>query len=171
MFPTVRWIAPFAIAVMSFVVSARTAAAQAHDHAHMTAGPGWQYMYDGVAWAVFNDQSGPRGGTEFVVPNWWMLMANRRTTHGTVTLSWMSSLDPATVGSEGYRELFQAGEVFRGQPIVDHQHPHDFFMQAAASWQIELAASTRLTLTGAPSAARRSGQSRTCIGPRRSTTR
>jgi hypothetical protein len=150
MFPTVRWIAPFAIAVTSIVASERTAAAQQHDHAHMTASQGWQFMSDGVVWAVFNDQSGPRGGTEFVVPNWWMLMANRRTTHGTVTLSWMSSLDPATVGSEGYRELFQAGEVFRGQPIVDHQHPHDFFMQAAASWQIELAASTRLTLTGAP---------------------
>jgi hypothetical protein len=145
-------VATLAIALISLVVSERRAAAQQHDHAHMNmaANQGWQFMYDGVVWAVFNDQSGPRGGTEFVAPNWWMLMANRHTTHGTFTLSWMSSLDPATVGGAGSRELFQAGEVFQGQPIVDHQHPHDFFMQAAASWQIALTASTHLTLTGAP---------------------
>ena len=47
----------------------------------------------------------------------------------------MLSLDAATVGSDGYRELFQVGEVFNGQPIIDRQHPHDFFMQTAASWR------------------------------------
>ena len=82
-----RQIAWLAIAVVSLVVSERRAAAQQHDHAHMNmaASQGWQFMYDGVVWAVFNDQSGPRGGTEFVAPNWWMLMASRKTSHGTVT--------------------------------------------------------------------------------------
>jgi len=110
---------------------------------------GWQLMQDGVVWAMFNDQSGPRGGREFVAPDWWMLMATRTTARGVVTLSGMASLDPAAVGDEGYRELFQAGETFEGRPIVDRQHPHDFFMQLSASWRAALS-STHLTLTGAP---------------------
>ena len=31
----------------------------------------------------------------------------------------------------GYREIFQAGEALNGAPLVDRQHPHDFFMQLA----------------------------------------
>jgi hypothetical protein len=145
-FPTI------AIACVFSFMCATLAAAQEHDHAHMpmTGSQGWQLMQDGVVWAMFNDQSGPRGGEEFVAPNWWMLMAMRNTSRGVVTLSGMASLDPATVGGRGYRELFQAGETFEGQPIVDRQHPHDFFMQLSASWRIQLTRLTHLTLTGAP---------------------
>jgi hypothetical protein len=152
MCPNSRRFAMLAIAVASVVVSQRNAAAQPHDHAHMhvNAGEGWQLMQDGVVWAMFNDQSGARGGEEFVAPNWWMLMATRNTTHGAVTLTGMVSLDPATVGSDGYRELFQAGEVFEGRPLVDRQHPHDLFMQLTASWQVGLSPSSHLTLTGGP---------------------
>ena len=67
-----------------------------------------------------------------------------------LTLTGMYSLDPALVGADGYHELFQAGEVFEGRPLVDRQHPHDLFMQLAASWRFELSSSTSLTLTGAP---------------------
>src|SRR6185369_17061605 len=146
-----RRLAPIAIACVFCVTGATRAAAQ-HDHAHMNAGgnQGWQLMQDGVVWTMFNDQSGPRGGEDFIAPNWWMLMATRNTSRGAVLLSGMLSLDPATVGADGYRELFQAGEVFEGRPIVDRQHPHDFFMQLAASWRLALSASTHLTLTGAP---------------------
>jgi hypothetical protein len=150
MHPKFRRVAPFAIAVLSVVVSARTAAAQQHDHAHMTSDAGWQVMQDGVVFAMFNDQSGPRGGTEFVAPDWWMLMASRKFTDGTLTLTGMYSLDPALVGADGYRELFQAGEVFEGRPLVDRQHPHDLFMQMSASWRFSLPSSTYLTFTGAP---------------------
>ena len=69
-------------------------------------------MQDGVVHLEFNDQGSPRGGREFVAPNWWMLMAQRTTSRGTIALSGMLSLDAATVGSDGYREMFQAGEVF-----------------------------------------------------------
>jgi hypothetical protein len=148
----VRRIASLAIAVVSLVAGARRAHAQQHDHAHMNmaAGQGWQLMGDGVVFAMFNHQSGRRGGDEFVAPDWWMLMATRNTTHGLFTLTGMYSLDPALVGADGYRELFQAGEVFEGAPLVDRQHPHDFFMQMAASWRMDLTSSTHLTLTGAP---------------------
>ena len=40
---------------------------------------GWQFMQDGIVFAEFNHQGGPRGGNEFVVPNWWMGMASRKT--------------------------------------------------------------------------------------------
>ena len=82
-----------------------------HDHTQMNmAGGGWQFMQDGVLFAEVNHQGGPRGGTEFVIPNWWMGMASRTIARGQLTLSGMLSLDPASVGQDGYRELFQAGE-------------------------------------------------------------
>ena len=144
---------PIASAIVLLAL-AQPAAAQEHDHAKMlrdmAAASGWQLMQDGSLSLMFNDQGGARGGKDFVAPNWWMLMAARKTSHGTVAFEGMLSLDPATVGSEGYRELFQAGEAYRGQPVVDRQHPHDLFMQLSASWRVPLSSSTNLTLTGAP---------------------
>ncbi|HXD74903.1 MAG TPA: hypothetical protein VN628_14240 [Vicinamibacterales bacterium] len=136
---------------------AAPAHAQEHDHAKMLrdmqAAAGWQVMDDGDVFVMFNHQSSPRGGDEVVAPNWWMLMASRKTAHGTITLNGMWSLDPATVGGDGYRELFQTGEVYQGQPLIDRQHPHDLFMQLSASWRIPLSASTSVTFSGGPVAA------------------
>ena len=135
------------------VLTAISAAAQEHDHSKMITTPasGWQLMQDGVVHLEFNDQGSPRGGREFAAPNWWMLMAQRKTPHGTIAMSGMFSLDAATVGNDGYREIFQAGEVFEGEPIVDRQHPHDFFMQTAATWSTTVSGSTGISLTGAAS--------------------
>jgi hypothetical protein len=108
----------------------------------------WMVMQDGSAYLLLNHQGGPRGGDEFVAPNWWMGMATRGAAGGELTLSGMLSLDPATVGARGYRELFQVGEAYDGMPIVDRQHPHDFFMQLAAWWRKPIGASA-LTLAGA----------------------
>jgi hypothetical protein len=122
-----------------------------HEHTQSdTPAGGWQFMQDGVVFANFNHQGGPRGGSEFVVPNWWMGMAGRDTRRGRVTLTGMLSLDPATVGKDGYREIFQAGEALDGQPLIDRQHPHDFFMQLGAIWRIPITASTGLTFAGGP---------------------
>ena len=62
----------------------------------------------------------------------------------------MFSLDPATVGKQGYREIFQVGEVAEGRPLIDRQHPHDLFMQLAAVWRTPLSDKTGLTLAGGP---------------------
>ena len=58
-----------------------SATAQEHDHSKMVMTPatGWQFMQDGVIHVEYNDQGSPRGGEEFVAPNWWMLMAQRKT--------------------------------------------------------------------------------------------
>lgn len=123
-----------------------------HDHMQMNmpADSGWQFMQDGIVFAEFNHQGGPRGGTEFVAPNWWMGMASRDLSRGRLTFTGMLSLDPATVGKDGYREIFQAGEALNGRPLIDRQHPHDLFMQLAAVWRMPVTASTGFTLAGGP---------------------
>jgi hypothetical protein len=111
---------------------------------------GWQLMHDGIVFAILNHQGGPRGATEFMAPNWWMGMASRDTSRGRLTFTGMLSLDPATVGKDGYPEIFQAGEALNGRPLIDRQHPHDLFMQLALVWRIPVTDSTGLTLAGGP---------------------
>lgn len=110
----------------------------------------WHVMQDGVVFAELNRQSGPRGGSEMVAPNWWMGMASRKTSRGQLTFTGMLSLDPATVGKDGYRELFQTGEALNGKPLIDRQHPHDFFMQLAVVWRMPITATTGFTIAGGP---------------------
>src|SRR5207249_2121022 len=121
-----------------------------HMQMQMNVNNGWQLMQDGIVFAEFNHQGGPRGGNEFVVPNWWMGMASREMPRGRLTLTSMLSLDPATVGKDGYREILQAGEAIDGHPLIDRQHPHDLFMQLAAVWRMPLTQSTGFTLAGGP---------------------
>ena len=110
----------------------------------------WQFMQDGVVYALFNHQGGPRGGDEFVAPNWWMGMATKVKGQQQFGFTTMLSLDPATLGKDGYRELFQVGEALDGKPIIDRQHPHDLFMQLSASWRTTIGDHTALTLAGGP---------------------
>jgi hypothetical protein len=121
-----------------------------HSKMNMPMNDGWQFMQDGVVFAEFNHQGSPRGGNEFVAPNWWMGMATRKTARGQLTLTGMLSLDPATVGKDGYREIFQAGEALNGRPLIDRQHPHDLFMQLGAVWRMPVSESTGFTLAGGP---------------------
>ena len=136
------------ICVCAGLIAATPAVAQEHEHMNME--PGWQFMQDWILFADFNHQGGPRGGSDVVAPNWWMGTASNETTRGRLTLGGMLSLDPALVGRDGYRELFQVGEALDGQPLVDRQHPHDFFMQLSAAWRMPLGESTGLTVAGAP---------------------
>jgi hypothetical protein len=64
-------------------------------------------MQDGVAFFTLNDQGGPRGerDTDFDVQNWWMGMASRPAAGGTIQFNVMFSLEPAMLGSDGYREI------------------------------------------------------------------
>ena len=112
--------------------------------------PGWHLMQDGIVTGLFNHQGGPRGGNEFVVPNWWMGMLMREKGNNQFGLNAMFSLDPATVGRSGYREIFQVGEVLDGKPLIDRQHPHDLFMQLSASWRRTFSENTAFVLAGGP---------------------
>src|SRR5207249_8117070 len=138
--------------VTGFAFATAAFAQEPHDHSqmNMSMDDGWQFMQDGVVFAELNHQRGPRGGTELVVPNWWMGMASREMPRGRLTLNAMFSLDPATVGKSGYRELFQVGEALDGRPLIDRQHPHDLFMQLAAVWRMPVGESSGFAVAGGP---------------------
>jgi hypothetical protein len=141
------------LASVVFVLALPAAAQPPPDHDHsqiMLGTSAWHFMQDGVLFALFNHQGGPRGGDEVVLPNWWMAMASRPLGRSQLTFNAMFSVDAATVGKDGYREIFQVGEVVDNQPLVDRQHPHDAFMQLAAVWRTPLTATTGLTFAGGP---------------------
>lgn len=93
----------------------------------------WHVMLHGAAFVSGVSQSGPRGDDKLFSTNWAMGMAERPLAGGKLMLRSMLSLEPLTVGDK-YPELFQTGETLHGEPIVDAQHPHDFFMELAAEY-------------------------------------
>jgi hypothetical protein len=97
--------------------------------------PGWSFMVMGIARIQFNDQGGPSGDEAIESSNWNMLMLQRDLAGGRLTFMMMNSLEPATFPEGGTPELFQTGEALNGQPLVDHQHPHDFFMNLSATYR------------------------------------
>jgi hypothetical protein len=137
-----------------FLAGPSAVVAQTGGHQHPPAesqpASSWHFMQDGVAWLTYNNQGGPRGGEEVGSQNWWMGMWSRPAAGGTLQFNLMLSVDPLTLGSNGYREIFQVGETLNGLPLIDRQHPHDFLMQAAVGWRKPLARGYALTLTGAP---------------------
>ena len=91
----------------------------------------WMVMAHGGAYGRYTSQnfnhSDGRGRAHAVDgPNWGMAMAQRNVgTHGLLNLTLMMSLDPLTETNGGYPLLFQTGESYKGQPLIDKQHPHD----------------------------------------------
>jgi hypothetical protein len=64
-----------------------------------------------------------------------MVMATRPAGAGRLGLRAMFSAEPWTIGEEGYPLLLQTGETADGRtPLVDRQHPHDLFMELAATY-------------------------------------
>ena len=116
----------------------------------MTMKGNWVLMLHGVGFLNLQQQSGPRGADKVFSTNWIMGMAQRRLGPGTFTARAMLSLEPATISGRYYPELFQEGETAYGKPIVDGQHPHDFFMEVAALYDVKLGEHSLLSLYAAP---------------------
>ena len=110
----------------------------------------WSFMLHGEAFLNELQQSGPRGADKFFSTNWIMPMAQRRLGRGQLTLRAMFSLEPATVTERRYPEMFQVGETAFGRPLIDGQHPHDFFMELGALYDIKLGENALLSFYGAP---------------------
>jgi hypothetical protein len=111
---------------------------------------GWTFMLHGEGFLNEIQQSGPRGADKLFSTNWLMPMAQRKFGQSTLTLRNMFSLEPATVTDRRYPELFQQGETAFGLPIVDGQHPHDFFMELAALYDYKVGEKTLLSFYAAP---------------------
>jgi hypothetical protein len=117
-----------------------------HEGLHGIRGP-WSWMAHAHAAVVFTDQGGPRGESELYSVNMLMGSARRALGAGTLGLRGMLSLEPATVGAEGYPLLLQTGETADGvTPLVDRQHPHDLFMELAASYSHPVSATSSVFL-------------------------
>ena len=103
----------------------------------------WVLMFHGLAFLRYTSQdafeSGARGESALDAPNWFMAMAQHRLGDtGRLGLRGMVSLDPLTEGGHGYPLLFQTGETFEGEPLIDRQHPHDLFMELATIYGRDL---------------------------------
>jgi hypothetical protein len=116
---------------------------------HLTPGD-WKVMLHGYAWGTYSDQGGPRGDKQAFVTSMAMVEASRDL--GTTTklqLRAMLSLDPL-IGKRGYPNLFATGETANGIPLVDRQHPHDFFMELSARIDQDLGGGVTGFLYGGP---------------------
>jgi Ni/Co efflux regulator RcnB len=110
----------------------------------------WMLMFHGTAFLNALQQSGPRGYDKAFSTNWFMPMAQRQIGRSQLTLRTMFSLEPATVTERFYPLLFQQGETAFGKPINDGQHPHDFFMELAALYDLPLGHNALLSVYAAP---------------------
>nr|WP_295865132.1 hypothetical protein [uncultured Chitinophaga sp.] len=103
----------------------------------------WMYMVHGNLFLRYTNQDigrkGGRGGDKFDAPNWFMLMAQRKVgRRGLFHYEVMLSFDRLTEGGAGYPLLFQSGESWKGQPLVDRQHPHDLFSGLSVGYSYAL---------------------------------
>jgi len=100
----------------------------------MTQAGDWMVMAHGNAFINYVHETGPRGDDQLFSTNWFMASGQRKLGDGQLLLRGMLSLEPAAMGVRGYPELFQTGETAHGVPLIDRQHPHDFFMELAAEY-------------------------------------
>jgi hypothetical protein len=111
----------------------------------------WMLMAHGFVFGQYDHQSGERGDEQWGSLNWAMLMATRDFGGGRFQARTMLSLDPLTVTKRGYPLLMQSGEAYRGEPLHDRQHPHDFWMELGALYQREITKKVGWSVYAAPS--------------------
>ncbi|MDB5102082.1 MAG: hypothetical protein JWM80_6503 [Cyanobacteria bacterium RYN_339] len=110
----------------------------------------WLWMFHGNAVLGYNFQGGPRGDLTWAAENWGMAMGTRPLGPGLLDLRLMGSAEAFTLPAGGTPQLFQAGETYRFNPLIDHQHPHDLIMELAARYTWRYDDATDLFLYGGP---------------------
>jgi hypothetical protein len=104
-------------------------------HSWMKSLDGWDLMAHGVVFLDYNQQGGLRGEGKAESVNWLMLMQQHAAAGGTLLFREMFSAESLTAPHPGFPELFQTGETYHGQPLVDHQHPHNVFSELALDYK------------------------------------
>jgi hypothetical protein len=116
-----------------------------HQGVHSMAGE-WSTMWHALFNLAYDQQGGPRGGDKTFVGGMFMGMAQRPLGDGTFGLRAMLSPDPF-MGASGYPLLLATGETAEGRtPLIDRQHPHDLFMELAATYSHPLDAKSSVFL-------------------------
>lgn len=111
-------------------------------YAYMIHGKKWMYMLHGNVFGRYTKtdlfNTGSRGSSKADVINWFMGMGQRNVgKKGLFRLNVMLSLDNL-FGGQGYPLLFQTGESWQGQALVDRQHPHDLFSEVSVAYSYAL---------------------------------
>jgi len=117
-----------------------------HMMGHVMSGA-WMLMGHVTLNGVYDWQDGPRGDEKAFV-NGMIMGSARRSFDGGGTLSLRAMLSPDLfMGRGGYPLLLAAGETANGiTTLVDRQHPHDLFMEIAASFSQTVSESDSLFL-------------------------
>jgi hypothetical protein len=110
----------------------------------------WNLMFMGQAFIMDTQETGPRGADKLSSSNYGMFAAEHDIGKGAFMFEMMLSLEPATVTDRRYPELFQTGETAFGKPLVDAQHPHDFFMALGMHYAHPVRDNTMLQIYVAP---------------------
>jgi hypothetical protein len=122
------------------------------EHEWMLMRGGWMLMAHGVVFADYNQQGGPRGEGKAESVNVGMLMEQHALGRGTILFREMFSAESLTSPHPGFPELFQTGETYHGEPLVDHQHPHNVFAELSALYLAPLSKKVSWELYGGPAA-------------------
>jgi hypothetical protein len=118
-----------------------------HGGIHLASGD-WSFMVHGQLDLVHSWQEAPRGDSKTFPAGMLMGMARRPVGDGTLQFKAMVSPDPL-MGKKGYPLLLASGETANGRdPLIDRQHPHDFFMELSASVSQAIGPKTSLFLYG-----------------------
>ncbi|MEA2907705.1 MAG: hypothetical protein QOI12_5092 [Alphaproteobacteria bacterium] len=116
-----------------------------HEGIHGRSGE-WTTMWHALINGVYDQQGGPRGGQKTFAGGMIMGMAQRAMGDGTVGVRAMLSPDPF-MGPAGYPLLLATGETADGRThLVDRQHPHDLFMELAATYSYTLSSTSSVFL-------------------------
>ena len=99
---------------------------------------GWDVMAHGAVFLDYNQQGGPRGAGKAESVNWLMLMEQHTLGQGSILFREMFSAEPLTAPHPGFPELFQTGETYHGQSLVDHQHPHNVFAELSLYYTLPI---------------------------------
>lgn len=119
-----------------------------HGGVHVHSGD-WMFMGHALLNGVYDWQDGPRGDEKAFVSGMIMGSARRDFANGDA-LNFRAMLAPDPfMGARGYPLLFAAGETANGvDTLVDRQHPHDLFMELAASYAHRLGSNASVFVYG-----------------------
>jgi hypothetical protein len=118
----------------------------------MTSRAGWDLMAHGSLFLTYNQQGGPRGEGKAESVNYLMLMEQHQLGSGTVLFREMFSAESLTSPHPGFPLLFQTGETYHGQALVDHQHPHNVFAELSVLYTVPLNEKVSWLFYGGPAA-------------------
>lgn len=121
-------------------------------HQWMKSAAGWDLMAHGALFLDYTQAGGPRGAGKADSVNWLMLMEQHPLGKGSLLFRQMFSAESLTAPHPGFPQLFQTGETYHGEPLIDHQHPHNVFAELSLTYTRPLTDRISWLFYGGPAA-------------------